>query len=93
MTTFVGFPKTRFEVTQGEPKTIESSAGVWRRFCPECGTQLTYEAARCADETHIYLATLDAPETFRPALHVFHREAMPWLHVADDLPRYEETSR
>ncbi|MDP6706551.1 MAG: GFA family protein [Alphaproteobacteria bacterium] len=93
VTTFAGFPKLRFEVTHGEPKTIQSSPGVWRRFCPDCGTQLSYEATYCPDETHIYLATLDEPETFRPALHVFHGEAMPWLRLADDLPRYEETSR
>ncbi len=92
MTTFVGFPKTHYEITAGAPRTIESSPGVWRRFCPDCGSQLTYEAARWADETHFYMATLDRPEAFRPQRHVFTEEAMPWLGLADDLPRHQRSS-
>jgi hypothetical protein len=93
MTTFVGVLKPQFKIVNGAAKTFQSSTGVWRRFCPNCGTPLTYEAAYCPEETHVYLATLDAHETFQPTLHVYHSEAMPWLHVADDLPRYETTSR
>ena len=92
MTTFVGFPRAHYQITAGAPRTIESSPGVWRRFCPDCGSQLTYEAARCADETHVYLATLDRPKTFRPTRHVFTEEAMPWLDLANDLPRHEKLS-
>lgn len=92
MTSFVGFQKARYEITAGTPRVIESSPGVWRRFCPDCGSQLTYEANWCADETHVYLATLDRPEAFRPERHVFTEAAMPWLRVADDLPRHEGTS-
>lgn len=92
MTSFVGFPKKRWEITAGAPRTIESSPGVRRRFCPDCGSQLTYEAAWCADETHVYLATLDRPEAFRPQRHVFTEDAMPWLRVADALPRHAKLS-
>ena len=45
MTTFVGVLKPQFRIVAGAARTFQSSTGVWRRFCPNCGTPLTYEAA------------------------------------------------
>ena len=93
VTTFVGLTKPQVEFIAGTPRERESSPGVWRRHCADCGTPLTYEAKRCDDETHIYLCTLDDPGAFTPQLHVFTEETVPWLHVEDGLPRYAKTSR
>jgi hypothetical protein len=92
MTTFAGFPKSTFEITQGTPVVHESSPGVWRRHCGDCGSPLTYEARHHADETHVYLGTLDDPAGLQPQVHVFTETAMPWLKVADALPRHARTS-
>jgi hypothetical protein len=37
----------------------------------------------------IYACTLDDPATVTPTFHSFTAEQMPWLEIADDLPRYE----
>ena len=34
------------------------------------------------------IATLDRPEALEPTSHVFAAERVPWLHIADGLPRY-----
>jgi len=93
MTSFVGYLKPQVAFTRGTPLVHESSAGVWRRSCADCGTPLSYEATRSAGETHLYLATLDQPAGIRPTLHVFTAEAVPWLEIDDGLPRYPGLSR
>jgi hypothetical protein len=91
--TFVGVSRGDFRYVTGSPVRYESSPQVWRSFCPTCGTPLTYEAARCADEVHINIGTLDRPQDFPPASHVFVAEQLPWLRFADHLPRYAGSAR
>jgi len=87
--TFVGYNKEQLTYTRGERKFYESSPGVRRGFCADCGTPMTYEADRCAEEVHLYVSTLDEPGAYRPQLHVFFAERIPWMDLNDDLPRYQ----
>ena len=41
--TWVGYTEETWQLTKGAPVRFESSTGAWRRFCPACGTPLTYE--------------------------------------------------
>ena len=88
VTTFVGYSKSQFSTTSGRRKTYNSSPGVRRSFCPDCGTPLCYEADWCPDEIHLYISTLDAPERFVPMLHVHVADQIPWLKLHDNLPRH-----
>ncbi len=88
MVTWVGFVRDRFEVTRGAPERFASSPGVARRFCAGCGTPLTYEAERFPGEVHVTVGSLDRPEDFPPAGHVWTSEQITWLHLADELPRH-----
>ena len=88
VTTFVGYPLSRFSYNSGKRKTYSSSPGVRRSFCPACGTPLCYEADGFPGEIHLYISTLDAPERFVPQLHVHLADQIPWLNVHDELPRY-----
>lgn len=87
--TFVGYRKEQLTYTRGERTFYQSSSGVQRGFCANCGTPMTYEADRCPDEVHLYVSTLDNPCEFRPQLHVFFAERISWMELEDDLPRYE----
>jgi len=87
--TFVGYKKEQLSYTRGERRFFESSPGVQRGFCADCGTPMTYEADRCPDEVHLYVSTLNNPGEFRPRVHVFFAERIPWMELVDDLPRYE----
>ncbi len=87
--TFVGYRKEQLTYTRGERRFYQSSPGVRRGFCGDCGTPMTYEADRCPDEVHLYISTINNPAAFKPQLHVFFAERIPWMELADDLPRYD----
>jgi len=62
--------------------------GAVRWFCGGCGTKLTYEGARWPGEVHVLVGTMDDPAAVTPAAHVYVAHQMPWLHLADGLPRF-----
>lgn len=47
-----------------------------------------YYSSKLPDEMHGLAATLDDPNWYEPTAHFFHKAALPWLHVKDDLPRF-----
>jgi len=93
VTAYVAFDREWVEFTRGDRKLYESSPGVYRAFCGECGTSLTWEApsssipGRYTLELHI--CTLDDPDALVPESHVFHGERISWFDVHDTLPRYK----
>ncbi len=72
----------------GEPARFQSSPLAERYFCPGCGSQLAYRTQKLPDEIHGFAASLDDPATYVPKAHFFHAEALPWLHIDDDLKRH-----
>ena len=87
-TTFVGVRADEANFTGAAPVTYVSSPGVERLFCGRCGTPVAYRSARFADEIHFYAASLDDPARLRPQFHVYWAEKLPWVEIADSLPRY-----
>lgn len=87
-TTFFGVPNGQYRFTGKIPKVYESSPGVRRHFCDLCGTPIAYETDRFPDEIHFYAAGLDEPRDFAPEGHVHCAEMLPWVKLADGLPRY-----
>ncbi len=73
---------------EGKTAIFESSPGTQRGYCPSCGVQVFYRSDRWPDETHLYAATLDDPTRFVPEAHYHFGERVPWLQIADDLPKH-----
>ena len=91
-TTFMGVPNGAWRFTGEEPKVFVSSPGVRRRFCGTCGAPVAYEADIFPDEIHFYAASLEDPIGFEPERHVHTGEQLPWIHLADGLPRHQRGS-
>ncbi len=89
--TWAGYTRETFEVAEGWPVRFASSPGVTRSFCPHCGTPLTYETERRPGKVDVTVGSLDEPAEFAPTAHVWESERVAWLHIADDLPRHEQT--
>lgn len=90
---FVMFMKDQVRFTKGERRIYESSPGVHRTFCSNCGTPLTWEGVWGGKTIiEVYVSTLDHPDVFAPDRHVFHGERISWFDVADRLPRYSGSS-
>lgn len=92
LATYAGFLKTQVRFPKEAPTGYESSPGVTRTFCSKCGTPISYEGARWPDEIHLFVCAFDDPAAFEPKAHVYVSEQLPWLHLADDLPRHDKTS-
>lgn len=93
VSTFVGARAGAFRFVKGTPGAHESSPGVVRKFCRDCGTPLTYEASAYPGEVHVMAGSLDVPEKIAPRRHVFVRERLPWFVIGDDLPRHDTLPR
>ena len=93
MTTWIFVPLTAFNFVDGKPRQYESSPGVRRGFCGDCGSPLTYQNEAHPDEIHLYAASLANPTDVHPSRHIFVAEQLDWFEVHDDLPRFETTSR
>ena len=88
---WAGIASENFEIIKGSPRSHESSKGVRRGFCGNCGTPLTFESERYPGEVHITVGSLDDPEALPPRGHVFTEEQISWLHIEDGLPRFAKT--
>ena len=89
---FVGYRPQQVEFSGDNPAVYQSSPGVRRGFCQQCGTPLYYEADRAENEIHLYVGVMDRPGDFIPQFHVFCAEQVPGFDVRDDLPRHAGTS-
>jgi hypothetical protein len=58
---------------QGTPKTFESSPGVLRAFCGDCGTPLAYANAESSDVVDVSTCSLDEPSKVPPASHTWSK--------------------
>ena len=92
VTTFFAVNHGCYEFTGTTPQVYESSPGVRRHFCPKCGSPVAYDADKFSHEMHFYIASLEDPSAVEPAFHVFYGEKLPWLDIADNLPRHDRTT-
>jgi len=74
-----------FRFTQGEAKYYRSSKLAERGFCRECGTPLVF---RHSKYVAVMIGSLDHPEDFPPDSHTGIEGQIPWLKIADGLPRW-----
>jgi len=90
MATLAVFRPEQVSFAGGSRKAFESSEGVFRSFCPECGSPLTWEAS-LGDEGMIWavhVSIFDAPESLPPTGHSFYGDRIDWFDAADALPRF-----
>jgi len=87
--TWVGFRADGFRVTAGEStlRWYHSSAPARRGFCGECGSSFLFCSEKWPDQVHVCLTNLQGPIDREPEGHVYYASHVPWLQLADDLPR------
>jgi hypothetical protein len=81
---YISAPADKVVWTRGQPKRFRSSNKVRRGFCPECGTQLTFEVM--VGVIDLTIGSFDDPAPHRPS-HQFSRDAhLPWVDELPGLP-------
>jgi hypothetical protein len=87
--TWVGVPDPQFRLLSEERsvRRFNTSPGVIRTYCAECGSHLFFLSDRRHDETHVVCAAFDGEIDREPQVHVYWDEHIPWARVGDHLPR------
>ncbi len=88
---FVGFAADAVVVSGTGLKSFDNGP-VTRSFCGVCGSPIAYADGRIGDRLYFMLGAMDAPENYKPTLHAYVREQLPYLHMPDGLPRHLTTS-
>ncbi len=83
-----GAKPNNFAVTQGKITEHQSSPGIWRGFCNNCGSSLTFRGEGW-DDVAITIASLDDPDAITPESNVFLRERLHWVRFDENMRNYD----
>ncbi|RYG70272.1 GFA family protein [bacterium] len=72
-------------------KSYESSPGVHRWFCGNCGAPVYSRRDAQPNLLRMRLGLLDTKITAKPAMHIFVGDKAEWSQICDDAPQYETT--
>lgn len=76
----------------GALKTFSSIGGsgkpILRHFCSECGSSIAEEPGTRPGMVILNVGTFDEPSLARPGREIFRDDALPWVHVDGDIPRF-----
>lgn len=70
--------------------SFQSSPGVIRTFCKQCGSNLQFISDKRPSTLSLALGTLDDDPSVQASLHIFVASRAPWFQIADDLPQHAE---
>lgn len=80
----------------GPVKTHSALGGsgkpVLRTFCTECGSSLFEEPTIRQGLAILFAGTLDDPKSVSPLREIFRDDALSWVHVAGDIPRFAKSA-
>jgi hypothetical protein len=87
----VRMPKEAVTI-QGTLKTFTSIGGsgnpILRHFCPECGSSIAEESGTRPESIILNVGTFDNPGVAKPGREIFRDDALPWLAVHGEIPRF-----
>lgn len=90
MIAWAEFPEASLKVTQGTPKTINSSGATMRSFCVDCGSGLFYRNAELLPGVvEVQSAALDDAGDLPPTMQIQVAERLGWMARAHELPEFQ----
>ena len=72
-----------FRLLSGAPRSYESSEGVQRTFCPDCGSTLQF-VEEGSEEFGIAVATFDEDPGTLPCYEIWTSSKAPWLRRGEN---------
>lgn len=89
--TNAGVAASDFYIVEGKSalKAFESSPGVHRFFCSNCGSPIISRRDSMPNVVRLRLGTLDTPLPAAPTAHYFVASKAKWYEIHDDLPQFE----
>jgi hypothetical protein len=84
------YDRSQVTFIKGSPTIYKSSPDAQRGFCQVCGTQVSFTADYIPGLIDITIGSLDRPEMVTPTLHYWDSLRLPWVRIADELPKFPE---
>jgi hypothetical protein len=69
---------------------FESSPGVFRVFCRNCGSPLYSRRSATPELLRLRVGTLETQPSGPPSLHIFVASKAPWHEIGDSAPQFAE---
>lgn len=73
--------------SHGPVEWFDCNTGVRRGFCTICGTAL-FSERKSANVIGVSMGSLDHPDRFPPAEHIWVSSRQEWLQLNDGLPQF-----
>jgi hypothetical protein len=86
------FAEQDIAIVAGELAIYQSSPGVERGFCAQCGTSLTYTRANRPGLFDVTTASLDDPEACPPTKEIWTEQRLSWEAAHPELPQFPRFS-
>ena len=86
-------PESGLRFTQGETSSFQRADienAVTRHFCPSCGTAIGTNTPNAPGLYVLKVGTMDDADFYRPDMAIFTKDAMPFHHIPDGMPSFEE---
>ncbi len=90
---FAAFAENAVQASPAWPASKSFSPGVTRWSCPDCGSPLAAAFDYLPGQLYIALGLIDQAAELPPELHAHDGCRLPWLQVADNIPRIGGSSR
>lgn len=74
----------------GYLKAFESSPGVFRHFCGNCGSPLYSRRPGPPEVLRLRVGTLDTELGQTPQLHIFYADKADWHESGDSAPKFSQ---
>ena len=80
-----------FRLLSGDTlKKYESSPGVGRYFCGDCGSPIYSQRDAQPELLRVRIGTLDSALPGKPAVHIFVGSKASWHDIHDSAPQFDE---
>lgn len=89
---FAAFNIEQVRISPDPGPGVQTTAGVKRWFCSTCGSPLAATFDYLPGQ-NVPVGILDFTADLTPQIHSHAASALPWLHIADDLPRHDSSAR
>jgi hypothetical protein len=87
---WVTFERHQVEFLAGTARSYESSPGVARRFCGDCGSAISFETTKFPNTIDLTTLSLDDPAAFPPTGEVWLEHRVSWEAVNPALDQYPQ---
>ncbi|PLX36608.1 MAG: aldehyde-activating protein [Hyphomicrobiales bacterium] len=90
---FAAFAADAVSFSPNDGSVAPGADGVERTFCPQCGSPLAGRFDYLPGQVFVALGVLEQAEELVPEQHSYESHRLSWLHIEDDIERFDTSSR